>query len=198
MAEDYAAGGLVPQPERVPVEQWTMLRQVRPLEPDPMPGDLDEWTAAFVAGSTSPVRRWSAPAPTGAPELDAMVQYLRDVWSEERVIAESAAADGGTWKLGNTQDWRLWVEDAEGRKVATLPTRLPGDGDVAVGEHIDRQDPRAVLADLDTKEQLLGFLRPTELYGHAVRILLQRYADNDDFPPAWRLSTPTEGTTDEH
>lgn len=156
----------------------------------------EDYAADGLAGSTSPVRRWPAPAPTGSPELDAMVQYLRDVWSEERVIAESAAAGGGTWKLGNTP--RLWIEDDQGRKVATLPTRLPGDGDVAVGEHIDRQDPRAVLADLDAKEQLLGFLRPTELYGHAVRILLQRYAENDDFPPAWRLSTPTEGTADDH
>ncbi|MFD7505436.1 DUF6221 family protein [Streptomyces sp. NPDC059850] len=118
-----------------------------------------------------------------------MVQYLRDVWSEERCIAETTAAEG-TWKLGNTQDWRLWIEDDQGRKVAILPTRLPGDGDVSVGEHIERQDPCAVLADLDAKEQLLGFLRPTELYGHAVRILLQRYARNVDFPEAWRLPVP--------
>ncbi|MET7573357.1 DUF6221 family protein [Streptomyces sp. NPDC005492] len=197
MAEDYADGGLAPWPERIPVELWTNLRLISPPDPNPHPrqDDMDEWVASFVSAAESSFRGYPAPAPTSSSELDAMVQYLRDVWSEERCIAAAAAVDGGTWKLGNTRDWRLWVEDDQGRKVATLPTRLPGDGDLAVGEHVERQDPRAVLADLDSKEQLLAFLRPTELYGHAVRILLQRYAGNDDFPDSWRLLDPTEGTT---
>jgi len=196
VGEDYAADGHMPRSGRVPVEQWTMLRMLRPPEPNPHPmaDDLDEWVTSFVAAADSPFRMRLAPAPTGSPGLDAMVQYLRDVWSEERCIAASAALGGEKWKLGNTTDWRLWIEDNQGRRVATLPTRL-GESDVSVGEHIERQDPRAVLADLDAKEQLLEFLRPTEKYAAAVRILLQRYAKNDDFPEAWRLPAPVEGTT---
>ncbi|MFF8399851.1 DUF6221 family protein [Streptomyces sp. NPDC016172] len=191
VAEDFTAGGYAPRPERLPDVQWTWLKMLGPLtppvpNPHPMPDDLDEWVAPFVAAADSPFRMRPAPAPTGLEELDAQVQYLRDVWSEERCIAASAALGGETWDLGNTTDWRLWIEDNQGRRVATLPTRL-GEGDVSVGEHIERQDPRAVLADLDAKEQLLDFLRPTEMYAAAVRILLQRYAQNDDFPEAWRL-----------
>ncbi|MGW9025478.1 hypothetical protein ACWGQ5_14845 [Streptomyces sp. NPDC055722] len=89
----------------------------------------------------------AGPAPTGASELNRMVQYLLDCWSEERT---EAALDDGT----------------------------------------GTQDSRGVLADLDSKEQLLRFLRPMKEYGHAVRILLQRYAQNDDFPDSWRLSNP--------
>ncbi|MBK3639506.1 DUF6221 family protein [Streptomyces sp. MBT33] len=196
MAEEYAADGLAPRSERVPVEQWTMLQFLHPPVPNPLhaPDDLDEWVASFVAASDSPSQMRPAPAPTGLPELDAQVQYLRDVWSEERCIAASAAMGGDTWKLGNTTDWRLWIEDDQGRRVASLPTRL-GEGDVSVGEHIERQDPHAVLADLDAKEQLLAFLRPTEMYEAAVRILLQRYAQNGDFPEAWRLpAAPADRT----
>ncbi|MFF7169707.1 DUF6221 family protein [Streptomyces pseudovenezuelae] len=196
MTEDYAADGVAPRSEGVPVEQWTMLQFLHPLVPNSLPAsdDLEEWVASFVAAADSPFRMRPAPAPTGLPELDAQVQYLRDVWSEERCIAASAAMGGDTWKLGNTTDWRLWIEDDQGRRVATLPTRL-GEGDVSVGEHIERQDPRAVLADLDAKEQLLEFLRPTEMYEAAVRILLQRYAQKRDFPEAWRLpATPADRT----
>lgn len=138
-----------------------------------------------------------APGPRSDWTAGAQVRYLRDVWAEERCVAASAALGGGTWKLGNTTDWRLWIEDGQGRRVATLPTRL-GEGDVSVGEHIERQDPRATLADLDAKEQLLELLRPTEMYAAAVRILLQRHAKNPDFPEAWHLPTPIEGTPDEH
>ncbi|MFF4057685.1 DUF6221 family protein [Streptomyces sp. NPDC001708] len=199
MTEDHTAGGLVPRPGSAPVEQWTMLRLLHPPEPNPhpMPGDLEEWVAPFVAAADSPFRMRPAPAPTGLQELDAQVRYLRAVWSEERCIAASAALGGETWKLGNTRDWRLWIEDGQGRRVATLPTRL-GEGDVSVGEHIERQDPRAALADLDAKEQLLEVLRPTEMYAAAVRILLQRYAKNADFPEAWSLPAQIEGTHDEH
>ncbi|WP_406471949.1 DUF6221 family protein (plasmid) [Streptomyces hirsutus] len=191
MADDYAAGGLVPRPGPVPAEQWTSMRMINP--PQAMPDGIDEWVATFVASSASPVRTYPAPAPTGSEELDAMVRYLRDMWSEERCVA-SGASDGGAWKMG-TAGWRIWVEDSQERKVAVLPTRLPDDGDAFVGEHIERQEPREVLADLDAKEQLLSFLRPTELYGHAVRILLQRYSTRPDFPEAWRLPAPMKGTS---
>ncbi|MGV9509338.1 DUF6221 family protein [Streptomyces tendae] len=210
MAEDYADDGLVPRAAgRVPAGQWnarfpvgtgvqwTWLRIIKPLQrnPHPMPDDMDEWVAPFTAAASSPARRHPGPTPTGAEELDAMVQYLRDMWSEERCVASGASA-GGAWKMG-TAGWRIWVEDSQERKVAVLPTRFPEDGDGFVGEHIKRQEPREVLADLDAKEQLLGFLRPTELYGHAVRILLQRYATRADFPEAWRLPGPVEGVRDD-
>ncbi|MFB7576363.1 hypothetical protein [Streptomyces sp. NPDC056165] len=143
MTEDYAAGGLVPRPERIPVERWTNLRLISPPDPNPHPmrDDMDEWVASFVAAAGSPFRGRPSPAPTGSPELDAMVQYLRDCWAEEREAATAAHAKGS-------------------------------------------------LADLHSKEMLLGFFRLSELYGHAVRILLQRYAENDDFPDSWRLSNP--------
>ncbi|MBZ6253573.1 hypothetical protein KVH27_35065 [Streptomyces olivaceus] len=90
MPEDFAAGG------RVPTEQWTSLRLLGPLaslepNPHPMPDDLDQWVAPFVAAAGSPFRMRPAPA--------------------------------------------------------------------------------------------------------AVRILLQRYAQNDDFPEAWRLPAPLKGTS---
>ncbi|PNG22339.1 hypothetical protein C1J00_10005 [Streptomyces cahuitamycinicus] len=55
----FAPAGIVP----LPTEQWTMLRLINPPEPNPhpMPDDLDEGVAAFVAGSTSPVRWWPDP-----------------------------------------------------------------------------------------------------------------------------------------
>ncbi|MEU2909155.1 hypothetical protein ACFYM3_16215 [Streptomyces massasporeus] len=44
--------------ERVPVEQWTMLRLIRPPEPNPhpMPDDMDEWVASFVAATEGTAR----------------------------------------------------------------------------------------------------------------------------------------------
>ena len=68
-ADEFTHGGLVPRSERVPVEQWTLLR-LTPPEPNPypMPNDMDEWVASFVAAADSSFRKRPAPAPTGLPE----------------------------------------------------------------------------------------------------------------------------------
>ncbi|MGW0032987.1 DUF6221 family protein [Streptomyces sp. NPDC003314] len=122
----------------------------------------------------------TGPAPTGAYELDAMVEYLREQWALERAAAKGFES-GGYW-TGPEGTSRGEIRDEKDRTIAIVPPDSPG----AV-EHIVMQDPHEVLADLAAKEALLGFLRPTELYGHAVRILLQRYAKYGDFPPAWHL-----------
>lgn len=47
--------------------------------------------------------------------------------------------------------------------------------------------PEHVLADVRSKRELLGFLKPTELYGHCVYLFALAHESHPDFLPAWKL-----------
>ena len=128
--------------------------------------------------------------------MDDLVEFLRARLDEDEALAREAPA--GPWYIGNA------VDPTQPCSVHTFPSvRLVADGlNWLVAEHIARQNPARVLAEVEAKRRILAVHRPyvpepdQACLGCAggimftscpvVRLLALPYADHPDYCDEWR------------
>jgi hypothetical protein len=125
--------------------------------------------------------------------MNELVQFLRDRLDEDEALAREAPP--GPWHVGNA------VDPTQPCHVHTFPgARLVADGlNWLVAEHIARQHPARVLAEVKAKRRRLDQLDSANRAGHdsydlaSVLLPLEAlpYADHPDYRAEWRAGEDT-------
>lgn len=108
---------------------------------------------------------------------DAADNTYSSIW----MPADSDTGDGTVWLTG------LDAKDMDGTRVFKHQ----------VAEHISNWDPARVAADVESKQDLLNWIRRWYLYmengafvrshlREALRLMMEPYADHPDFPEGWK------------
>jgi hypothetical protein len=128
--------------------------------------------------------------------VDDLVQFLRDRLDEDEALAREAPP--GPWHIGNA------VDPTQPCHVHTFPgVRLVADGlNWLVAEHIARQHPARVLAEVKAKRRIVDLMAGILVAAQgdsevdhcgdlgaaedALALLALPYADHPAFKPEWR------------